>query len=115
MPAFSGYLETDYFSGDGTVFHLYPTSTDPNKLFAANASKTLGDPSQGGASWGVSAPYGTDMVVSVYSSTPLFQSLRAQDENASDYLPALRQALQNAVSSGAQVAVAAIPVVTQPK
>jgi len=40
--------------------------------------------------------------------------LRAQDENASDYLPALRSALQNAADAGQNVAVAAIPVVTEP-
>ena len=115
MPNFSGYLETDYFSSDGTVVHLYPTSTDAARQFSAGAAKVLGDPAHGGASWQVSAPYGTDMIISIASSTPLFSKLRAQGENASDYLPALRMALQNAASNGAQISVAAIPVVTLPK
>ncbi|MDE1895855.1 MAG: protein kinase, partial [Rhodospirillales bacterium] len=115
MPNFSGYLETDYFSSDGTVVHLYPTATDAARQFPAGAAKVLGDPAHGGASWQVSAPYGTDMIISIASSTPLFNKLRAQGENATDYLPALRMALQNAASNGAQISVAAIPVVTLPK
>ena len=115
MPGFSGYLETDYFSNDGTVLHLYPTSTDAAQQFPAGSSKVLGDPAHGGASWQISAPYGTDMIISIASSVPLFTKLRPQDENASDYLPALRTALQNAASGGAQISVAVIPVVTLPK
>jgi serine/threonine-protein kinase len=115
MPQYSGYLQTDYFSGDGTVFHLYPTPTDTLKLQPANSIKVLGDPSKGGASWQISAPYGTDLVISIATSSPLFSVRRPQDENASDYLPALRAALQNAASSGQNLSVAAIQVITQPK
>lgn len=115
MPGFSGYLETDYFSSDGTVLHLYPTPTDAALKFPAGGAKILGDPAHGGASWQVSAPFGTDMIISIASSTPLFTKARPQDETASDYLPALREALQNAASNGAQISVAAIPVVTLPK
>lgn len=115
MPGYAGYLETDYFSSDGTVLHLYPTPTDMQVRFDAGAEKTLGDPTHGGASWQVSAPYGTDMIISIASSVPLFTAKRPQDENASDYLPALRAALQSAAGSGAQISVAALPVVTLPK
>jgi serine/threonine-protein kinase len=115
MPNFTGYLETDYFSSDGSVLHLYPTPTDPAAKFGQAASKTLGDPTKGGASWQVSAPYGTDMIISIASTSPLFSKARPQEENASDYLPALRSALQNAASSGNPLAVAAIPVVTLAK
>jgi len=115
MPGFSGYLQTDYFSSDGSVFHLYPTPTDALHLQQAGAVKTLGDPSIGGASWQVSAPYGTDMIVSIATSAPLFTARRPQDENGSDYLSALRTALQNAASAGQNVSVAALQVVTEPK
>ncbi len=115
MPDFSGYLETDYFSSDGTVLHLYPTLTDAPKKFAAGAAKVLGDPAHGGASWQVSAPFGTDMIISIASSVPLFTTPRPQEETASNYLTALRQALQNAASNGAKISVAAVPVVTLPK
>ncbi len=115
MPNTTGYLETDYFSSDGTVLHLYPTPTDKQAEFAAGASKVLGDPAHGGASWQVSAPYGTDMIIAIASSSPLFVAPRPQEENASDYLPALRTELQAVASSGGQLAVAALPVVTLPK
>jgi eukaryotic-like serine/threonine-protein kinase len=115
MPGYTGYLETDYFSNDGTVLHLYPTPTDAQKMLEAGGAKVLGDPAHGGADWQVSAPYGTDMIIAIASTTPLFATARPQDENASDYLPALRAALQNAASSGAKLSVAALPVVTEPK
>jgi eukaryotic-like serine/threonine-protein kinase len=115
MPDYAGYLETDYFSNDGTVLHLYPTATDAQKMLAAGATKVLGDPTHGGASWQVSAPYGTDMIITIASSTPLFATARPMDENASVYLPALRAALQSAASSGVKLSVAALPVVTLPK
>jgi len=115
MPAFGGYLQTDYFSSDGSILHLYPTAADPRKYAAASSPKTLGDPTHGGAAWQVSAPYGTDMIISIASTTPLFTTPRPADENASNYLPDLRVALQNAVSAGATVAVNAIPVITQAK
>ena len=76
MPGYTGYLETDYFSNDGTVLHLYPTPTDAEKMLAAGGTKVLGDPAHGGASWQVSAPYGTDMIIAIASSTPLFATAR---------------------------------------
>jgi eukaryotic-like serine/threonine-protein kinase len=115
MPGFSGYLQTDYFSNDGTVLHLYPTPTDAAQQYAAGATKTLGDPTHGGATWQVSAPYGTDLIIAIASSQPLFTALRPQDEDASDYLPALRTALQNAASNGAKISVSALPLITLPK
>jgi serine/threonine-protein kinase len=107
LPAFSGYLETDYFSADGTVYHAY--QADPKaKPEPAGDTKTtpLGT---------VAAPFGTDMILSIASSAPLFTKTRAAVESASDYLPDLRTAMQNVATDGGNVAVAAIPVVTEPK
>jgi tRNA A-37 threonylcarbamoyl transferase component Bud32 len=115
MPAYSGYLQTDYFSGDGTVFHLYPTTTDRLRQQPGGSTKTLGDPLMGGASWQVSAPYGTDMIMSIVTTSPLFTQRRAQIENAGDYLSDLHQALQTAASSGKNLEVDAIQLVTEPK
>jgi len=102
MPSFTSYMETDYFSNDGSVFHLAP-KVSPGQT---SLTQPLGS---------VSAPYGTDMIISIASSAPLFPTPRPQDESAADYLPLLRQAMQNAVSSGAQVSVDAIQVNTLPK
>jgi serine/threonine-protein kinase len=102
VPGFAGYVVTDYFSSDGTVLHLNPQL----KPGSHTLSQEIGS---------VSAPYGTDMIMSIASSVPLFTAPRKQVETDGDYLPDLRQALQNAVSGGAKVAVAAIPVNTLPK
>jgi len=115
MPAYSGYLQTDYFSGDGTVFHLYPTPTDRLRQQPGGSIKTLGDPSAGGASWQVSAPYGTDMIMSIVTTSPLFPLPRPQIENADNYLSDLHQALQTAASGGQNLEVDAIQLLTEPK
>jgi hypothetical protein len=102
LPSFTKYVETDYFSNDGSVTHLTPKLTPGQTTLV----QPLGD---------VSAPYGTDMIISIASSAPLFTTPRTQVESASDYLPPLRAAMQNIVSAGAQVSVDAIQVNTLPK
>jgi serine/threonine-protein kinase len=102
LPSFTKYVETDYFSNDGSVTHLTPKL----KPGQTTLVQPLGN---------VSAPYGTDMIISIASSAPLFSAPRTQVESASDYLPPLRAAMQNIVSAGAQVSVDAIQVNTLPK
>ncbi len=102
LPAGATYIETDYFQGDGTVYH------PPNPKLQTGQTAVS---EQIGA---VSAPYGTDLMIAITSSIPLFEKPRGQIESDTDYLPALRRALQNAVSTGAKISVAAIPVVTVP-
>lgn len=115
MPAYAGYLQTDYFSGDGKVHHLYPAATDPLAKLPAESRKVLGNPKKGGASWKVGAPYGTNMIISIVTPSPLFSNLRPQVERASDYLPALRLALHNVASNNPSLDVAALQLITEPK
>jgi serine/threonine-protein kinase len=114
VPAFDAFLEVDYFSSDGSVLHLYPTQTDPDRRQEAGTTKILGDPKHGGAEWEVAAPYGTDFVIAIASAAPLFTAPRSAGESAADYLTALRAALQNAASQGETISVAAMPVMTAP-
>jgi hypothetical protein len=102
LPSFTKYVETDYFSNDGSVTHLTPKLTPGQTTLV----QPLGN---------VSAPFGTDMIISIASSAPLFTTPRTQVESASDYLSPLRAAMQNVVSDGAQVSVDAIQVNTLPK
>jgi serine/threonine-protein kinase len=102
LPGYTKFVQIDYFQGDGTVYHPGNPKLTPGQT---SLSQQIGQ---------VSAPFGTDMILSIASSVPLFSFTRKSVENDSDYLPALRQALANAVSNGAQVSVAAIPVVTVP-
>jgi hypothetical protein len=102
LPAGANDIETDYFQGDGTVYHPPNPKLAPGQT---SNSEQIGT---------ISAPFGTDLMIAISSSVPLFTTPRKQIENDTDYLPALRLALQNAVSTGAKVSVAAIPVVTEP-
>jgi serine/threonine-protein kinase len=102
LPGSDAYVETDYFQGDGTVYHPPNPKLSPGQTTVTEQIGT------------VSAPYGTDLMIAIASSVPLFTTPRKQIESDTDYLPALRLALQNAVSTGAKVSVAAIPVVTIP-
>jgi serine/threonine-protein kinase len=102
LPGSAAYVETDYFQGDGTVYHPPNPKLAPGQTTVTEQIGT------------VSAPYGTDLMIAISSSVPLFTTPRKQIESDTDYLPALRLALQNAVSTGAKVSVAAIPVVTVP-
>jgi serine/threonine-protein kinase len=108
MPAYPGYLQTDYFTSDGKVHHLYPTATDPLKKLPANSRKVLGNPRKGGASWKVAAPFGANMIISIVTPSPLFANPRPPVENADDYLAALGLALQNAASNNPTLDVAAL-------
>jgi serine/threonine-protein kinase len=93
----------DYFQSDGTVYHL-PLKPQPG---SNTLRQDVGN---------VGAPYGTDLIISIASSAPLFSAPRANSlEKATDYLPALTQALQTASATGASITVAALPVTTLPK
>jgi serine/threonine-protein kinase len=115
MPGYAGYLQTDYFLTDGSVWHLYPTATDPLTKLPAESRKVLGNPKRGRGSWRVAAPFGTNMIISIVTPVPLFPNPRPQEESASDYLPALGQALQNVASAHPNLDVAAVLVITEPK
>jgi serine/threonine-protein kinase len=107
LPEFPAHLVVDYLSHDGSVTHLFPTRADHDKAFAANAAVTLGEPGKGVGEAG--PPFGTDMIVAVASSVPLFAQRRpAEGETVETYLPALRAAIEAAQQRNAKVAGRAI-------
>ena len=107
MPEYPAHLIVDYLSHDGSVTHLFPTRADHDKAFAANAAVTLGEPGKGVGE--VGPPFGTDMIVAVASSVPLFAQRRPADgETVETYLPALRGAIDAALQRNARVAGRAI-------
>ncbi len=112
MPRFAGHLEVDYFSSDGSVFHLYPTPTDPDRRLAARATLKLGRKAPGFEGWGAGSPYGRDMILAIASSRPLFATLRPQSETAAAYVPALRAALAAARAAHSALAVDALTLDT---
>jgi serine/threonine-protein kinase len=102
MPDFPAHLRVDYLSHDGSVTHLFPEQGARPKPFAANATVLLGDPKKGVGD--VGPPFGTDVILAVASSVPLFTQPRpAAEENAETYLPALQAAIEAARRANAKV------------
>ncbi|MEN8129663.1 MAG: serine/threonine-protein kinase [Pseudomonadota bacterium] len=88
-PSYDAYVTIDYFSLDGGVIHMLPNIGSPNNLAPAHYAATLGDLEE----WRVGEPFGTEMIVFLASSEPLFDSPRTEYEPQSDYLPEFKQRL----------------------
>jgi len=124
MPSFPAYLRLDYIAHDGTVQHLYPQVADKKEGYVADpivalkAEETivLGDPKPGHPAWIADEPFGTDMIVAIASSRPLFDKVRPGNvESASDYLRDLKAAIENLRGRGDRLVANAIMVDVQPK
>lgn len=101
LPGFQAYTYFDYFSGDGTMAHLQPSPAFPSKQAAAGSTVTIGKAGEGG--WQVNPPFGTDMVLAIASSAPLFTPERPQDDSVAAYVAALRASLEAAVKKGVKL------------
>jgi hypothetical protein len=110
MPDGPSWLVVDYFSSDGGVTHLHPTTASPPKQDGARSVVTLGNTPK--ERWQVDAPFGTVLVLAVVASSPLFTTPRPADESVQAYLQALRSALEDAQRKGTKVSANAILVQT---
>lgn len=124
MPGFAGRLRVDYLAHDGSLVHLYPTIADPQDHYVAVPARTLrageslelGNPGSGRPQWQVAPPFGTDMIIAVASSVPLFDSPQPnQEDNGADYVRRLGHAIEAALNRGASVSGAVMLVDTLPK
>ena len=113
MPDFPAWLTVDYFSSDGGVAHLHPTSSAANRQEAADAHITLGDSAK--ERWQVDVPFGTDMIVAIASSAPLFQGPRPDNDTGAAYLTALDHALREAARNNTRLAANIILLKTTPR
>jgi len=94
--AFDGYLYVDYYdAAERYVVHLLPNELRPDNRVKAGQQVVIGTLPEEMKNYTVSPPFGTNMVVAMSSPRPLFTSRRALLEQADDYLPALRKALQS--------------------
>jgi hypothetical protein len=114
-PDFPAWILLDYFEHDGTVVHLYPTAKTPARSYDPDSRQSFGDPAAGGEHWEAGAPYGTDMIVAVASSAPLFKAPRKDLEQADAYLRALQAAVEAARRHDARLAVDAVVLKTGPR
>ena len=116
MPLYPSYLEVDYIAHDGSVFHLYPTPSDPQAVQPASGMLVLGNPktTASGLSdgWVAGPPYGRDMILAIATSTPLFSADRLQSEPDAVYIKALRDALRRVRKARGKISVAAILIKT---
>jgi hypothetical protein len=118
MPDFASRLRVDYIAHDGNVQHLYPQLADPKAAIIADPPRTF-EPNEpvnlGHPSWQISEPYGTDMVIAVASSEPLFERPRPSNtETAHVYLRDLQAAIDALRQRGARLAGAAVTLEALP-
>jgi serine/threonine-protein kinase len=118
MPDFPAWLRVDYLGHDGSVQHLYPQLAEPKAGIVADRPRTfraaetidLANPA-----WLIGPPYGTDLIIGVASSEPLFDALRPTNAEAAEvYLRDLQGAIErlrqrSAHVSGAVVSLEALP------
>lgn len=118
MPAFAGRLQADYLAHDGSVQHLYPQLADPKFGIAADPPRTYRAGEQinlGNPAWSIGQPYGTDMIVAIVSSDPLFERPRPGNSELSyDYIPELQASIDRLRLRGAHLAGAAITLEALP-
>jgi hypothetical protein len=114
-PDFPAFLMVSFLVHDGTLAHLHPTPTDPARPLAPGATMRLGDPSIGGPAWAVGPPFGSDMIIAVASSAPLFDRPRPDDDDTSAYLRDLRAAIAAARARGVRLAADAWVLETVPR
>ncbi len=118
---FAAWLEVDYLSGDGTVFHVLPMAAsktpkmvaEPAQLFAAGTTLRLGEGGHNKLYPGT--PFGKDMFIAVASSERLFPGLRPQNESIGQYSEALRLAIARLQAKGAKIAAGVTLVKTVEK
>lgn len=121
-PNFASYLRVDYIAHDGSVQHLYPRIADRNgiadqpRILAPAEPLSLGDPSASQPGWEIGEPYGTDMIMAIASSKPLFANSRPSNaEPAAKYIRDLGVAIQTVRGTGARVVGNALLVDALPK
>lgn len=105
MADFDGEARIDYLTdGGATVLHPVPlTGPAPRYHARGDVAVDLGT---------VSPPYGTDMVLVIVTSAPLFTAPRASQESAIPYLGELRTAIDALRDRGGQAFVRALTVET---
>jgi serine/threonine-protein kinase len=109
LPDYAAHLQVDYLSSDGSVAHLYPLRASTEHAFDPGASLAL-------PVHEVGPPFGTDMIIAVASSVPLFTPRRlGDDDRVQTYLPALQAAIEAAHRRNARVEAKAIALETVPR
>ena len=122
MPGFAGFLHVAYvqhndpavLAGAPTVAPLIPGPGYPAQTFPARAAIPLGTPRAGSPGWMVGPPFGTDMIVAVASTAPLFARPLPDSQPLSAYLSGLQAAIDALRRRGGTVSATAAVLETRP-
>jgi hypothetical protein len=114
MPAFEGEVHLDDLSSDGQFSHLMEANLGAPPRYRASAVVGLG---RGGDDLvgRVSPPYGTDIVVAIVSSKPLFAVRRPVAEDGAKFVNELAGAMAALRQAGGQAAADALVLTTAPR
>ncbi len=107
-PDYQSYVSVDYFVLDGNVVHLLPNAAARENLAPPRYTATIGSL----GNWVIGPPFGTEMLVLVTTSVPLFDSLRPDAEPGQAYLRALDERLAAIAKSHGAVAVDFLQITT---
>ena len=112
-PPYQSYVNVDYYSLDGGVVHMLPGPRARANQAPPNYAATIGDLGE----WTVAAPFGEEMIAVLMTPEPLFEQLRDEYEDNTEYLAALKQQLDRiAKKSGKDKITADFVVInTKPK
>jgi len=113
-PTYKSWLYVDYFAQDGNVVHMMPSPGEDFNQGEPRESFQLGEEGDIGL-WEVAPPFGTEMIVILAASTPIFEDAREQLENANDYRTALGRRLKALESQPEKTKVSADFVVINTK
>jgi serine/threonine-protein kinase len=109
LPDYAAHLQVDYLSSDGSVAHLYPLRASSERAFDPYTNLAL-------PVHEVGPPFGTDLIIAVASSVPLFTPRRlGDDDRVQTYLTALQAAIEAARRRNARVEAKAIALETVPR
>jgi hypothetical protein len=95
-PDYASFVYVDYFTADGRVYHLLPTTILADNQLASGERLAIGGREGRGVKATIGPPFGLDMVVALASERPLYRSARPVAENADAYLKALERMLTDA-------------------
>ena len=115
MPAFAGFIQVAYVQHDRTVAPLVPGPGYPAQTYPAHTAIALGTARRGSPGWLVGPPFGTDLIVAIASTAPLFEPPLPSTQSLDDYLAAIRKAVDALRRRGGAVAVSAVPIDTRPE
>lgn len=114
MPAYAGHLNVTYIQADGTIATLVPGAGYPSQTYPARSRVALGTPRPGFAGWQVGPPFGTDLILAIASTAPLFQQPPPENQSLDAYLSALQAAIDALRRRGGNVTATALPIETRP-